>query len=118
MGDASMGIAGVAVRPGASRAATASVASSPAIGAHVWQRPSGSFQQAPQVYWRQFRQKLNARWNASSWCDVAFSSSTLRASAIASENDESSDITKLRMPRENTLTRPMRDLRGAPDSKV
>ena len=90
----------------------------PGRGAQVRQRPSAMFQQSPQVYWRHVRQKLKVWWNASSWCEVAASSSSLRASAMASENDESSDSTKLRTPFESVRTRPRRDFRGAVDSNV
>ena len=61
--------------------------SMPGSGTQVRQRPSAVFQQLPHVYWRQVRQKLKVLWNASSWFVVALRSSSLRASAIASEKD-------------------------------
>ena len=90
----------------------------PGCGAHVRQRPSGVFQQSPHVYWRQVRQKLNVWWNASSWCVTAVNSSSLRASAIASEKDASSERTKLFRPLLSVRTLPSRERRGAADSKV
>ena len=90
----------------------------PSIGAHVRHLPSATFQQSPQVYCRQVRQKLKVLWNASSWCVVVASSSSPRASAIASENEASSDMTKFFTPLERVRTRPSRDSRGALDSKV
>ena len=92
--------------------------SSPAIGAHVRHRPSDTFQHSPHVYWRHVRQKLKVLWNASSWWAVVASSSSPRASAIASEKEASSDMTKFFTPRENVRTRPTRDRCGALDSKV
>ena len=82
------------------------------------QRPSAVFQQSPQVYWRQIRQKLKVLWKASSWCAVAASSTSLRASASASERDLSSDMTKFRTPLDITRIREIRDFRGAADSNV
>src|SRR4051794_4951224 len=90
----------------------------PGMGAHVRQRPSTAFQQSPQVYWRHVRQKLKVWWNASSWCATAASSCSLRASAMASENDESSERTKFFIPLLSVRTLPIRDRRGAADSKV
>ena len=90
----------------------------PAMGAHVRQRPSVGFQQSPHVYCRQVRQKLKVLWKASSWWAVADSSSSPRASAIASESDASSDMTKFLTPLAAIRTRPIRDFRGALDSKV
>ena len=90
----------------------------PGMGAHVRQRPSGVFQQSPHVYWRQVRQKLKVWWNASSWCETAVSSSSLRASAIASEKDASSERTKFFIPLLSVRTLPSRERRGAADSKV
>ena len=87
----------------------------PGIGAHVRQRPSPSFQQSPHVYWRQVRQKLKVWWNASSWWATAASSCSLRASAIASENEESSDRTKFLIPLLSVRTLPIRERRGAAD---
>ena len=84
----------------------------PKCGAHDRQRPSASFQQLPHVYWRQDMQKLKVLWNASSCCDVASRSVSLRAAAKASSIDVSSDMTKFLRPRETTLS-PLRlgDLR-------
>jgi hypothetical protein len=89
----------------------------PRFGAHDRQRPSASFQQLPHVYWRQFMQKLNVLWKASSCCAVCSRSVSLRAAAIASSIDESSDMTKLRSPRDITL-RPLSLTLGAADSNV
>ena len=69
------------------------------VGAHDRQRPSTAFQQSPQVYWRQFRQKLNVRWNASSACVVERCSCSERATANASSSDEPGSETKCRNPR-------------------
>ena len=89
----------VAASPGAIAVwACVAGASRPSIGAHVRHRPSVTFQHSPHVYWRHVRQKLKVLWNASSWCAVAASSSSPRASAIASEKDASSDMTKFFMP--------------------
>ena len=93
-------------------------ASIPGSGMQVRQRPSAVFQQLPHVYWRQVRQKLNVRWNASSWLVVALRSRSLRASAIASENVLSSERTKFLRPFETVRTRPSRERRGAADSNV
>ncbi len=90
----------------------------PGSGTQVRQRPSAVFQQLPHVYCRQVRQKLKVLWNASSWFVVALRSSSLRASAIASDRVVSSDSTKLRRPRETVRTRPTRDRRGAAVSNV
>ena len=109
-----------AAAPAAIAAAGAANVSSagPSMGAQVRHLPSVTFQQSPQVYCRQVRQKLNVLWNASSWCEVVASSSSPRASAIASENEASSDMTKFFTPLEKVRTRPIRDVRGALDSKV
>jgi hypothetical protein len=62
-------------------------------------------------------QKLNVLWNASSWWALASRSVSLRAAAIASSMDVSSDKTKFLRPRDSTLT-PLRRTRGLADSKV
>ena len=89
----------------------------PRWGAHVRQRASASFQQFGQVYCRQDMQKLNVLWNASSWLVVSSRSVSLRAAAIASSIDVSSDMTKFFRPRDRTLT-PLRRVRGRADSNV
>ena len=66
--------------------------------------PSTSFQQFGQVYWRHDMQKLKVLWKASSWLDVTSRSVSLRAAAIASSIDVSSDMTKFLRPRDRTLT--------------
>ena len=115
----SYGGGSVSSNAGAAYAAAANAGSSiPGMGAHVRQRPSGVFQQSPHVYWRQVRQKLNVWWNASSWCETAVNSSSLRASAIASEKDASSERTKFFIPLLSVRTLPSRERRGAADSKV
>ena len=80
--------------------------SAPRFGAQVRQRPSAVFQQLPQVYWRQFMQKLNVEWNASSCWAVAARSSSPRAAAIASSSDESSLMTQFFTPFESVLNWP------------
>ena len=62
-------------------------------GEQVRQRPSAAFQQLPHVYWRHVMQKLKVLWKASSWWVVALRSTSLRASAIASEKLLSSCMT-------------------------
>ena len=89
----------------------------PRCGAHVRQRASASFQQFGQVYCRQDMQKLKVLWNASSWLVVSSRSVSLRAAAIASSIDVSSDMTKFLRPRDRTLT-PLSLVRGRADSKV
>ncbi len=89
----------------------------PRWGAHDRQRASASFQQFGQVYCRQDMQKLNVLWNASSWWVVTSRSVSLRAAAIASSIDVSSDMTKFFRPRDRTFT-PLSRVRGRADSKV
>ena len=98
--------------------ASSGTSSVPGTGEHVRQRPSAVFQQLLHVYWRQVRQKWKVLWKASSWWVVALCSSSLRASAMASERLLSSDMTKFRRPLETTRTRPIRERRGAADSNV
>src|SRR5258708_29542611 len=69
------------------------------VGAQLRQRPSAAFQQSLQVYWRQERQKLKVRWNASSAVAVERCSSSERATANASSRDEPESVTKCRIPR-------------------
>src|SRR4029078_2562859 len=89
------------------------------FGAQLRHRPSATFQQLPQVYWRQYMQKLKVEWNAPSCCAVTSRSSSLRASARASSSDESSLITQFLTPRLSVLNWPSRRvLRGATDSNV
>ena len=95
----------------------AGMTSWPRCGAHDRQRASASFQQFGQVYCRQDMQKLNVLWKASSWCEVCSRSVSLRAAAIASSIEVSSDRTKFFRPRERTLT-PLRRARGRADSNV
>ena len=91
----------------------------PRFGEHVRQRPSTWFQQLPHVYWRQFMQKLNVEWKASSCCAVASRSWSLRAAAIASSIDVSSLMTQFFIPFDSVLNWPRRRvLRGAADSNV
>ncbi len=63
-------------------------------------------------------QKLNVLWKASSCWDVTSRSVSLRAAAIASSIDVSSDMTKFFRPREKVLTPFRRALLGAADSNV
>src|SRR6186997_2202699 len=89
----------------------------PRWGAQDRQRASASFQQFGQVYCRHDMQKLNVLWKASSWWAVSSRSVSLRAAAIASSIELSSDMTKFLRPRERTLT-PLRRTRGRADSNV
>ena len=89
----------------------------PRCGAHDRQRASASFQQFGQVYCRHDMQKLNVLWKASSWWVVSSRSVSLRAAAIASSIDVSSDRTKFFRPRDRTLT-PLSRVRGRADSNV
>jgi hypothetical protein len=100
----------------ARRSSTAGVSGS-ASGAQVRQRASPSFQQFGQVYCRHDMQKLKVLWKASSWCDVASRSVSLRAAAIASSIELLSDSTKFLNPRDSTLT-PLSLTRGWADSNV
>ena len=75
----------------------------PRCGAHDRQRASASFQQFGQVYCRHDMQKLNVLWKASSWWAVSSRSVSLRAAAIASSIEVSSDRTKFLSPRESDL---------------
>ena len=105
--------------PPASRSGKGAARTSwPRFGAQLRQRPSASFQQLPQVYCRQDMQKLNVLWNASSWWVVTSRSVSLRAAAIASSIDVSSDMTKFLSPRDTTLRPLRRGPRGAADSNV
>ncbi len=92
--------------------------SCPRCGVQERQLPSASFQQLPHVYWRHVMQKLNVLWKASSWNEVSSRSVSLRAAAIASSIDESSDRTKFFRPRERTLMPFRRAPLGAADSNV
>ena len=86
----------------------------PRWGAQLRQRPSTSFQQLPHVYWRQDMQKLNVLWNASSCWELTRRSVSLRAAAIASSIDVSSERTKFFRPRDRTLM-PVRHVDGRSD---
>ncbi len=92
--------------------------SCPRFGAQVRQRPSTSFQQLLQVYCRQVMQKLNVLWKASSCWEVTSRSVSLRAAAIASSRDVSSDMTKFFSPRDTTLKPLSRAVLGWADSNV
>ncbi len=63
-------------------------------------------------------QKLKVLWKASSCWVVTSRSVSLRAAAIASSSDVSSDMTKFFRPRDRTLTPLSRVARGAADSNV
>src|SRR5690349_9069634 len=89
-GHASSGRSATAPLVATASASTIGGSSEPGTGEQVRQRPSVVFQQLPHVYWRQVMQKLKVLWNASSWWEVALRSSSLRASAIASEKELSS----------------------------
>ncbi len=63
-------------------------------------------------------QNLKVLWKASSCWVVTSRSVSLRAAAIASSSDESSDMTKFLNPRDMTRRPLSRALRGAADSNV
>ena len=96
----------------------AGMASRPTSGEQLRHWPSVSFQQFAHVYWRHDMQKLKVLWNASSWRDVTSRSASLRAAAIASSIDESSDRTKLRRPLPIVLSPRSGFAREALDSNV
>ena len=96
----------------------ACTASRPTSGEQLRHWPSVSCQQFAHVYWRHDMQKLKVLWNASSWRDVTSRSASLRAAAIASSIDESSDRTKLRRPLPSVLSPRSGFAREALDSNV